>query len=165
MAAIHLLLALGLAAFAKALTPLGVVVAFALVYVVLRTSGDLFGTRRYVTRLELGTTFLLWFIAEIFKASIDVARLVLGRRVDARPAVVAIRLQRADDRLATVIGCLLTLTPGTLALDYDPASGVLYVHALDAGSAAEIEEGVRNIEGRLLAWMDAERLPAKGSAS
>ena len=165
MAAIHLLLALGLAAFAKALTPLGVVVAFALVYVVLRTSGNLFGTRRYVTRLELGTTFLLWFIVEIFKASIDVARLVLGRRVDARPAVVAIRLQRADDRLATVIGCLLTLTPGTLALDYDPASGVLYVHALDAGSAAEIEEGVRNIEDRLLAWMDAERPPAKGSAS
>ncbi|PKO56534.1 MAG: cation:proton antiporter, partial [Betaproteobacteria bacterium HGW-Betaproteobacteria-21] len=60
---------------------------------------------------------------------------------------------------------LLTLTPGTLALDYDPASGVLYVHALDAGSAAEIEEGVRNIEDRLLAWMDAERPPAKGSAS
>lgn len=165
MAAFHLLLALGLAAFAKTLTPVGVSVAFGLVYIVLRTGGDLFGTRRYVARLELGTTFVLWFIVEVLKASIDVARLVLARRVEARPAVVAIRLQRPDDRLATLVGCLLTLTPGTLTLDYDPASGVLYVHALNANSAAEIEEGVRRIEDRLLAWMNAGCPQGNGSRS
>ena len=157
MAAVHLLVALGLAAFADALTPTGVLVACAVVYVVLRASGDLFGSRAYVTRIELGTGFAAWFVVEVFKASIDVARLVLGRRVNTRPAVVAVRLQRADDRFATVLGCLLTLTPGTLALDYDSARGLLYIHALDAESAEDVESGVRMIEDRLLAWIDAGR--------
>lgn len=163
MAAVHLLVALGLAAFADALTPTGVLVSFAVVYVVLRASANLFGTRAYVARLELGTRFTAWFIVEVFKASIDVARLVLGRRMHARPAVVAVRLQRDDDRYATVLGCLLTLTPGTLALDYDSAAGLLYVHALDAETAVDVERGVRRIEDRLLAWIDAGR--AHGSTS
>lgn len=155
MAALHALLALGLAAFADTLTPLGVLVAFALVHAVIRTSADLFGMRGYVIRIELGIGFLLWFIVQVFMASAGVARLVLARRVHPRPAVVAVRLQRADDRLATVLGCLLTLTPGTLALDYDPTAGLLYVHVLDADSVREVETAVRRIEDRLLAWIDA----------
>ncbi len=155
MLGLHLLLADGLAAYADALAPLGVFAAFVAIYVALRLAIDLLGLRRYLRRLELGTAFALWFVVEILRASVDVARIVLGRSVAPQPAVVAMRLARRDERFATLLGCLLTLTPGTMALDYRPESGLMYIHALDARTAAEVEAGVRAIERRLLHWLDA----------
>ena len=159
MLGLHILLAVGLAAFADALSPLGVVAAFLVIYVALRLAIDLLGIRRYLRRLELGTAFSLWFVAEIFKASLDVARIVLGRKVAPQPAVIALRLARPDDRVATLLGCLLTLTPGTMALDYAPESGLMYIHAIDAEDAAVVEAAVREIERRLLLWIDADGPP------
>ena len=165
MLGVHILLALGLAAFAGALSPLGVVAAFLVIYGALRLAIDLLGIRRYVRRLELGTAFGLWFVAEIFKATLDVARIVLGRKVAPEPAVVRMRLARRDDRIATLLGCLLTLTPGTMALDYAPASGLMYIHAIDARDADAVEAGVREIERRLLRWIDAGEPPASHTHS
>lgn len=159
MLGLHILLAIGLAAFADALSPLGVAAAFLVIYAALRLAIDLLGLRRYLRRLELGTAFSVWFVAEVFKASIDVARIVLGRKVAPQPAVIALRLARPDDRIATLLGCLLTLTPGTMALEYLPESGLMYIHAIDAKEAAAVEAGVRAIEGRLLRWIDADEPP------
>lgn len=161
MLGIHLLLAVVLAAFSDGLSPLGVLVAFILVYLVLKLGAGLMGLRAYVRRIELGTAFAVWFVAEVIKASVDVARVVFALGRAPRPAIVPVRLSRADERLATVVGCLLTLTPGTMAMEYDPESALMYVHALDAGSVEEVEAGVRAIESRLLAWMDAGDSPAQ----
>ncbi|ENO77216.1 cation antiporter [Thauera sp. 27] len=160
MLGLHILLAVGLAAFVGVLSPLGVLAAFVVIHIGLRLASDLLGLRRYVCRLEHGTRFAFWFAAEIFKASIDVARIVLGRSVRPQPAVIKLRLARRDDRVATLLGCLLTLTPGTLALDYAPESGLLYIHAIDARDADAVESGVREIERRLLAWIDGGEPPA-----
>ena len=159
MLGLHLLLAVGLAAYADALRPLGVFAAFVAVYLALRLAIDLLGIRRYLRRLELGTAFALWFVGEIFRASVGVARIVLGREVAPQPAVVAMRLARRDERFATLLGCLLTLTPGTMALEYLPESGLMYIHAIDAKEAAAVEAGVRAIERRLLRWIDADAPP------
>ena len=159
MLGIHILLAVGLAAFADSLSPLGVVAAFVLSYLALRLAAPLLGVRRYVRRLELGAAFAVWFAVAIFRASIHVAGIVFGREVRPRPAIVKLRLLRPDDRIATLLGCLLTLTPGTVALDYAPEAGLMYIHALDADDAGEVEAGVREIERRLLRWLDAGESP------
>lgn len=161
MLGVHFLLAIVLAAFSDGLSPLGVLVAFILVYLVLKLGAGLMGLRAYVRRIELGTAFMGWFVVEVVKASVDVARVVFALGRAPRPAIVPVRLARADDRLATVVGCLLTLTPGTMAMEYDPESSLMYVHALDAQSAEEVEAGVRAIESRLLAWVDAGDTPAQ----
>lgn len=161
MLGVHILLAAGLAAFSNALSPLGVLGAFVLIYLVLKLGAPVTGLETYVKRVELGTRFVVWFAIEVVKASLDVARLVLARRVTTAPAVVRVTLQRRDERLATLIGCLLTLTPGTMALEYEPHTGVLYVHALDIDAQSRVELAVREIETRLLAWIDAGQIPGK----
>lgn len=166
MLGLHILVAIGLAAFAKTLTPLGVLAAFALVHLALRLGADLLGLRRYVRRLELGVLFGGWFALEVIKASLDVARIVLAPRVDPQPAVVALQLREPDERIATLLGCLLTLTPGTLALDYAADTGTMFIHAIDAQDADDIRDSVREIESRLLAWLhagDPARTPVGGS--
>lgn len=159
MLGIHLLLAVVLAAFSDGLSPMGVTVSFILVYLVLKLGAGLMGLRPYVRRIELGTCFVFWFAWEVVRASIDVARVVFGLNHAPRPAIVPVRLLRRDERLATLVGCLLTLTPGTMAMDYDPETGLMYVHALDAETPEDIEAGVRDIEARLLAWIDAGDSP------
>lgn len=156
MLGLHLLLAVALAAFADMLSPLGVLGAFALVHLVLRAGKSLFGVRGYVVRLEGGLRFAAWYLLEIVRASLQVARIVLRRKVSASPAVVAVRLETRDERFVTLIAALITLTPGTLALDYDVATGTLFVHALHAKTAEEVEQAVGDLEERLLDWAASE---------
>lgn len=154
MLGLHVLLAVALAAFADALSPLGVTGAFVLVFLVMCAGARLLGVQSYVRRFRQGLSFVLWFVAEIFRASLDVARIVLASHVQTEPAVVAVRLSRREDGFATLVGVLLTLTPGTLALEYEPDEGLLYVHALDIRAAGEVERSVRELERRLIAWME-----------
>lgn len=157
MLGLHILVAVGIAAFANALDPLGIVGAFALVYLVLRLAGPFIQLGDYLKRLELGVCFMLWFALEIVRASIDVAKLVVAKQVSPSPAVIKLRLEEGREDVATLIGLLLTLTPGTMALDYDPKTSEMYVHALDARSVDKVEEGIRELERRLLEWMRPER--------
>jgi multicomponent Na+:H+ antiporter subunit E len=158
--ALHLLLAFGMAAFAGSFSPMGVLFAFFLVYLVFKVGGRMARTGAHARRVERGTVFVFWFVLEVFKASFDVARLVTAWRVDATPGIVPVRLAVQKDWVATLVGMLLTLTPGTMAMEYDSRAGLLYIHVLDAESADTVDAAVRRIETRLLAWLD----PAAGAA-
>lgn len=157
MLGLHILLAVGIAAFANALDPLGIVGAFVLAYLVLKLGGRLIRVGNYVQRLELGTRFVVWFSGEVVRASIDVARIVIARRIRTSPAILQVTLEDRREGVATLVGLLLTLTPGTMALEYEPETGVLFIHALDADSVDQVERDVREIERRLLDWMDPGR--------
>lgn len=163
MFALHVLLSFGVAAFSDAFTPMGIVGSFVLIYLVLKLASRLTVMGHYMLRLEQGVAFTLWFGKEIVLASIDVAKIVLARKVDPSPAIVKVRLEDKREGTATLIGLLLTLTPGTMALDYDPETGDMVIHALNAHSLAEVEDAVREMERRLLNWMHPERL--KGASS
>lgn len=158
MLGIHILIAVGIAAFANALDPMGIVGAFVLVYLVLKLGERLVLTGGYLTRLELGMRFVGWFAVEIVKASMDVARVVLSSPMVASPAVIKMRLEDPREGVATLIGLLLTLTPGTMALDYEPETGDMIIHVLDAESAERVESSIRELERRLLDWMRPERI-------
>jgi multicomponent Na+:H+ antiporter subunit E len=158
MLALHIVLSFGVAAFADSLSPMGVLFAFFLVYLVFKVGGRLARTGAYARRVELGTVFVFWFALEVFRASFDVARLVTAWKVDATPAIVPVRLAVQKDWVATLVGMLLTLTPGTMAMEYDSRAGLLYIHVLDTESVDTVDAAVRRIETRLLAWLS----PASG---
>jgi multicomponent Na+:H+ antiporter subunit E len=134
----------------------GGLLAFALLYLLARALGlAVARLRRYSRSLEHGISFCLWFIAQVFLATYQVARLVLARRVDVEPAILAYPVARREMDKVTLLGTLLTLTPGTLALDYDQAQGLLYIHALDARRREDVTDTLVELERRLLAWLDA----------
>lgn len=109
--------------------------------------------RLYARRIEVGALFVPWYSWKVFAATWDVALIVLspGRKVSS--AVIRVPVKTRDRRLVTLIGCLLTLTPGTLALDYNEQEGDLYVHILDTASAAPVHAAVAELEHWLLAWI------------
>lgn len=153
---IHLLASAGLAWSLGAGHLGGGLLAFALLYLLARMLGLAIGRlRRYACSLEHGVSFCLWFIAQVFIATYQVAALVLARQVKAEPAILAYPVTRRELDKVTLLGTLLTLTPGTLALDYDEEQGLLYIHALDARRREDVTDILIELERRLLAWLDA----------
>ena len=152
---LHLSLSLVLAALAGHLHGWGALSAFALLYLLCKLAWPSVRLRQYARRVELGSRFIPWFIGQVALASLQVARLVLARQVAVEPAIVAVRLRSRNANMVTLIGGLLTLTPGTLALDYDEEQGLLYIHTLDARRREDVTEILIELERRLLAWLDA----------
>lgn len=83
--------------------------------------------------------FWAWLGREVVLSSLEVARIVLSRRIEVEPQVVDIdgtALQPVD---LAVLGNSITLTPGTLTLDVH--EGRLLVHALTGNGADGLRKG------------------------
>ncbi len=76
--------------------------------------------------------FLAVFLVDIFTANWRVARQVVGPLHHLSPALVEVPLDLRDPFLATLLSSIVSLTPGTVAIDVDQERWVLLVHALDA---------------------------------
>ena len=76
--------------------------------------------------------FLGVFALDIVTANWRVARQVIGPLHRLSPAFVEVPLDLRDPFIATLLGSIVSLTPGTVAIDVDQQRWVLLVHALDA---------------------------------
>ena len=83
--------------------------------------------------------FWAWLGREVVVSSIEVARVVLRRRLVVEPKVVNIDGSGLGPVDLALLGNSITLTPGTLTLDVH--EGRLLVHALTADGAAALERG------------------------
>jgi multicomponent K+:H+ antiporter subunit E len=84
------------------------------------------------------------FAYDIVVANFHVARLVLGPSSKLRPAFIEVPLDLHNDFAISLLASMITLTPGTVTVDYDPDRAVIHVHALDvddtAAMVAEIKQ-------------------------
>jgi multicomponent K+:H+ antiporter subunit E len=82
-------------------------------------------------------------LADIITANLLVARQVLGPPEALRPGFLEVPLAIADPFVATLLGSIVSLTPGTVSVDIDRERQVLQVHALHleepAAAAAQIK--------------------------
>lgn len=130
----HLLLTLAWGAVNGEFSAANLAVGFALSYVllaVLERAG--IAERGYISRVPIVVRFLGFFLWELYMANVSVAKAVLRPTLAIRPGVVAVPLKATTDLEITLLSCLITLTPGTLALDVSDDRSTLYVHALDVG--------------------------------
>lgn len=100
--------------------------------------------------------FALRFIWQVVKASITVLFVAIVRGPTVQNAVVAIRMRSQEDLMATALGHVLTLIPGSFVVEVDRTSSTLYLHVLDIRDAAQAEafrQEVRDIEATLIRFM------------
>ncbi|MEF9874551.1 MULTISPECIES: Na+/H+ antiporter subunit E [unclassified Glutamicibacter] len=95
----------------------------------------------------------IWFLGQVFAASVHVAWLALVRGKRTRSAVIAVPLRTDSDLIVMTVGHVLTLIPGSFVIDVDRSSSTLYLHYIDIESPADVEKarsGIRDIERRLI---------------
>lgn len=69
---------------------------------------------------------------DILRSNIAVFSIIIqGRRRERVSGFVAIPLDLRDPTGLAVLSCIVTSTPGTAWVEYDPASGILLIHVLD----------------------------------
>lgn len=66
-----------------------------------------------------------------------------GSRTPPAAAFVRVRFAPMSEQGAALLGCMVTLTPGTTTIDIDMASGELLLHVLDATDTDAMVEGIR----------------------
>jgi multicomponent K+:H+ antiporter subunit E len=71
------------------------------------------------------------FIADMVRSNFAVARVILFDHADRRPGFVRIPLRLRSRYGLAALACIITATPGTSWVSYDPATGMLVIHVLD----------------------------------
>ena len=139
----------------------GVVVSIAIALVGRRT-GFADEEGHPVEHLLGGLRYWPWLVVEIFKSSIDVARVILHPRLPIAPRMIDVPVgPRSAVGWATYANSI-TLTPGTVTVGVDREHERLTVHALTAAAAAGVESG--EMDRHVLAFEKAAAARQEGGA-
>lgn len=103
--------------------------------------------RRPATALRL----LAVVLADIVRSNIAVARIILGGGGRERKSgFVEIPLELRDPYGLAALACIITSTPGTLWVDFNPTGGTLTIHVLDLIDESEWSRTIKGRYERLL---------------
>ena len=107
--------------------------------------------RAGLRRIQLCLAYFPLFCWEVVISALRVAFDVLTPTHHMRPAVVGVPLDATTDAEIALLAVLVTLTPGTLALDVSLDRKVLYVHAMYAEDPEQVRREVKTrFERRVL---------------
>jgi multicomponent K+:H+ antiporter subunit E len=82
-------------------------------------------------RLWLIVRLFLDVAADMARSNFRVARLILKEKRERTPGFVRIELSVRSPYSVAVLACIITATPGTSWVVYEPAGNVLVIHVLD----------------------------------
>jgi multicomponent Na+:H+ antiporter subunit E len=95
-----------------------------------------------------------FFLKELVTANVDVAYRVLAPSMPIHPDVIEVPLRVESDLAVTTIANSITLTPGTLTMDYDDDRNSLYVHAIGGKDDEAVVDPIRRWEDYALVIFD-----------
>jgi multicomponent Na+:H+ antiporter subunit E len=123
--------------FTPLLISLGVTSVLLVLYIAHRM--DLYDHETFPYHLKLRFLgYWGWLAKEIFKANIDVAKIVLSPRMPISPRVVRVKATQKTDLGLVIFANSITLTPGTVTIDIE--GDEMVVHAL----SQDLADGVLN---------------------
>ncbi|MDJ0376171.1 Na+/H+ antiporter subunit E [Cryobacterium sp. PH31-L1] len=102
--------------------------------------------------------FFVRLIVDIVRASVDVSWLAVKPRLVTSNAILEIRLRTRSDLILTWTAVATSIVPGSIVVDIDRESSILYLHVLNMQSARDIEQFRRRV-------LDTERRIVRGFGS
>ena len=127
---INLILAVVWAALSGGFSLANLLVGFIVGYITLWVMEPLFPASRYCHKLLGLVKLALFFIWELLISSIKVAWSVITPLKYSKPGIISVPLDVKSDTEITVLGNLISLTPGSLTLDVSEDRQHLVVHAM-----------------------------------
>lgn len=97
--------------------------------------------------------FFLWFIKEVIVCNLTVLRDNLTPGQDSAPGIARVETRCRTDFELTLLGALITLTPGTLTLGtrtMPDGIRLLYVHGMYNDGPDSLRDDLEDMESRML---------------
>lgn len=96
-----------------------------------------------MNRLAAAITLALRFVAAIIRSGVLTTRAIVRPDPAMEPGFIEYRFEPMSEAGATLLGSLITLTPGTTTVDIDIASRRMWLHLLDTRSAESVRQEIR----------------------
>jgi len=93
----------------------------------------------YLRKMLLLMLFVPVFFYEAISAALSVSKHVFEKEPSFNPGIVKVKTELTDVTGLTLLANLITLTPGTLTLDYDRVERAYYIHWIDVETLEEAE--------------------------
>ncbi len=97
----------------------------------------------YFRRVYAFIKLMLLFLRELIKANIDVVRVVIKPRLDNHPGIIAVDTNLETEIEIATLAALITLTPGTVSMDFSADGRTIFVHALDVDDRDEMVADIK----------------------
>ena len=90
-----------------------------------------------------------WLAKEIFKANIDVSKVILSPKMNLSPRLIRVPLSQSNELATVIYANSITLTPGTVSVDIE--GDEIIVHALtqelmDGLTEGDMDQRVNHLE-------------------
>ena len=138
---------------------IGLAVGVPVAFVFRRLYAEEFAFTRSLRVVPYVGLYLAVFAKELTVANVEVAYRVLSPSMPIDPDVVAIPLRVESDIAITTIANSITLTPGTLTMDYDDPTNTLYVHGIVGRNREGVVAPIRAWEDYALVIFDEAASP------
>lgn len=89
-----------------------------------------------IRRTFIALKLLAVFLWQIVTSGVTTAWLIVRPGARPTPALVRMKFSGLDETGAALLACMMTLTPGTIAVDIDMARNEMLVHLLDGADPA-----------------------------
>ena len=88
----------------------------------------------------------IYVATQLVISNILMTRQILSRRVDVKPGVLAHRLQQPSEEVVTLMTSIIALSPGTMTVDVDRISSIIYVHFFPLRDVAAARASLDRLE-------------------
>ena len=97
--------------------------------------------------------FIPVFFYEAFMAALKVSKHVFEKEPSFSPGIIKVKTSLRNITALTILANLITLTPGTLTLDFDMREKAFFIHWIDVTTVEEAEARKQVIE-RFENWLE-----------
>lgn len=111
-------------------------------------------------KLLIALGLLLRFVFEVLRSGVATAWLIVRPGPRVNPCLVRMPYENLDDWGVSILACMLTLTPGTTAIDVDSERRELLIHLLDDSDVEGALAGIHHSFELPLRRLFPERRPA-----
>ncbi len=138
---------------------IGLAVGLPVAFLVRRMYPSEFDLGRFPEAIPPILAYLVAFVTELVVANLEVAYRVLWPSMPIDPEVIEVPLRVESDAGITTIANSITMTPGTLTMDYDEERNALYVHAIYCDDPDTLVDPIRTWEDYALRIFDESATP------
>jgi multicomponent Na+:H+ antiporter subunit E len=100
--------------------------------------------------------FIVYYFKELVLANIQLAKHILGPKMDLEPGFLKVELRTRNSQELLLFANLITMTPGTMAVEVSEDQKWIYIHTLFAQDPEKVRQDLfENLQGRvtrLLRW-------------
>lgn len=106
---------------------------------------------RFFVKIYQLIGFLIFYLVEMIKANILIARDILSPGAKMTPGIVRIELDLTSDHEILSLFNLISMTPGTLSVDLSSDKKYIYVHAWHIEDEEQFKKDIKNkLEKRVM---------------